>query len=176
MNYVLALSVTSRTYTLTDQYFVVDILDTNMILGVSWFIALGKVTTGWETLQMEWVDKKSGKHRMIGGMHIYPPQIDSAHKIEHDLRSESRDKSVHSCMQSTLDDDVSLHGEISPRRPPDQQMLRDASHFEAPFIDFIGVETLGGHYTALRVLGRLKEERVILSTSFLLTLISNYAL
>ena len=38
-------------------------------------------------------------------------------------------------------------------------MMRDASHFEAPFIDFRGVETLGGIFTALRVLGRLKEER-----------------
>ena len=51
-----------------------------------------------------------------------------APKRETRLRSESRDKSVHSCMQSTLDDNVSLHGDISPRIPPDQQMMRDASH------------------------------------------------
>ena len=89
------------------------------------------------------------------------------------MHSESREKSVHSYMQSTLDDDVSLHGDISPRRPPNQQMMRDSSHFEAPFIDFRGLETLGGHCTVLRVLLRLKEERGILSTSSLPTLISD---
>ena len=92
------------------------------------------------------------------------------------MRSGRMDRVVHSYMQSPLDDDVSLHGEISPRRPPDQQMMRDASHFEAPFIDFRGVETLGGHFTVLRVLGRLKEERGILSTLSLPTLISDSAL
>ena len=61
MKYVLALSVTMGTYTLTDHFFVVDI-HTNVILGVKWLINLGKVTTYWETLQMEWIDKKSGKH------------------------------------------------------------------------------------------------------------------
>ena len=55
-------------------------------------------------------------------------------------------------------------------------MMRDASHVEAPFIDFRGVETLGDSFTALRVLGRLKEGRTFLSTSFVLTLILDFAL
>ena len=53
------------TYTLIDHFFVVDIPDTNVILGVQWLITLGKVTTDWETLLMEWVDRKSGKDQMI---------------------------------------------------------------------------------------------------------------
>ena len=47
-----------------------------------------------------------------------------------------------------------------------------ASHVEALPIDFRGVETLGGLDVALRVLGRLKEERISPSTSSTPTLIS----
>ena len=43
--YVPALAVTMGTYTLTDNFFVVEISDTNVILGVQWLITLGKVTT-----------------------------------------------------------------------------------------------------------------------------------
>ena len=31
---------------------------------------------------MEWMDKKSGKHVMIWGMHTYPMQTVSAHQME----------------------------------------------------------------------------------------------
>ena len=62
MHWVPYLSVTMGTYTLTDHFFVVDILAANVILGVQWLITLGKVTIDWETLQMEWMDRKSGKH------------------------------------------------------------------------------------------------------------------
>lgn len=67
-------AVTMGTYTLTDHFFVVDILDTNVTLGVQWLNMLGKVTTDWETLEMEWTDKKTKKHEMIRGMHTYPSQ------------------------------------------------------------------------------------------------------
>ena len=50
-------------------------------------------------------------------------------------------------------------------------MVRDASHFEAPLIDYRRVETLEEVDTILRYLGGLKEERGILSTSSLPTLI-----
>ena len=80
MNYVPSLSITMGTYTLTDHFFVVDILDTNVILGVQWFITLGKVTRDWETLQIEWVDRKSGKGQMIRGKHTYPLQKNSTDK------------------------------------------------------------------------------------------------
>ena len=64
------------------HFFVVDIPDTNVILGVQWLITLGKVTTDWEALQMEWVDKKSGEYKMIKGMHTYPSHTTSTQKSE----------------------------------------------------------------------------------------------
>ena len=91
------------------------------------------------------------------------------------MRSEGKDKVFNSYMQFTLDIDVSLHGGIPPRRPPDQEMRRHVSHDDAPFIDPGGMGALGGRGTTLRVLGRLKEEGDILPTSSLPTLISNSA-
>ena len=67
VRYVPELSVTMGTYTLTDHFFVVDIPDTNLILGVQWLITLGKVTTDWKALEMEWGDPKTGRHEKIWG-------------------------------------------------------------------------------------------------------------
>ena len=80
MHYVPSLSFTMGSYTLVDHFFVVDIPDTNVILGVQWLITLGKVTTDWEALQIEWVDKKSGTPQMIKGMHTYPSHNTSTQK------------------------------------------------------------------------------------------------
>ena len=92
------------------------------------------------------------------------------------MRSENRDKSVHSHIQSTLDIDVSLHGGIPPGRPPDWKMIKEFSQHVAPFIYPRGVGTMGGHCTTQRVLGRLKEEGDILPTSSLPTLTPNIVL
>ena len=92
MKYVPALMVNLGTYTLTDHFFVVDIPDTNLILGVKWLNIMGKVTTDWKTLKMEWTDKKSSKHQVIRGMHTYPPQEVSTHKMNSDLHRGGKDK------------------------------------------------------------------------------------
>jgi hypothetical protein len=39
------LKITMGNYTLTDDFFVVDVLDTNVVLGVQWLYSLGKYTT-----------------------------------------------------------------------------------------------------------------------------------
>ena len=87
MHYVPSLSVTMGSYTLMDHFFVVEIRDTNIILGVQWLITLGKVTTDWKELQMEWVDMKSGEPQMIQGMHTYPSPRTSTQTTEMDFCS-----------------------------------------------------------------------------------------
>ena len=77
------------TYTVTNHFFVVNVPDTNVVLVVQWLITLGKVTKDWEALEMEWDDKKAGKHEKIHGMHTDPPQIVSAHRMEADFRKEN---------------------------------------------------------------------------------------
>jgi len=44
-HYIPELSVMMGTYTLTDHIFMVDIPDSNMILGIQWLITLTKVMT-----------------------------------------------------------------------------------------------------------------------------------
>ena len=71
---------------MTDHFFVVDIPDTNVILGVQWLITLGKVTTDWKALEMEWDDPKTGRHEKIRGQNTYPPQTVSAHSMDATFR------------------------------------------------------------------------------------------
>lgn len=51
--YVLALTVTMGNYLMTDQLFVVDVPDTNVVMGVQWLYSLGRVTTNWKQLVMK---------------------------------------------------------------------------------------------------------------------------
>eukprot|EP00253_Pinus_taeda_P027462 PITA_27462 len=132
--YVPELSVTMGTYTLTNHFFVVDILDTNMILGVQWLITLGKVTTDWKTLEMEWDDEKTERHDKIQGQHTYPPQTVSAHRMEAvfrkgdiewvvELRASeagTTGQTVHPEIQSILDRYAIMFGEIPRGQPPNQ--------------------------------------------------------
>eukprot|EP00253_Pinus_taeda_P004408 PITA_04408 len=128
------LSVTKGTYTLTDHFFVVDIPDTNMILGVQWLITLGKVTMDWKTLEMEWDDEKTGRHEKIGGHHTYPPQTVSVHQMEavfrkgdiewvvelRALEAGTTGQTVHPKIQSILDRYAIVFGEIPLGQPPDR--------------------------------------------------------
>ena len=133
-HYVPELSVMMGTYTLTDQLFVVDIPDTNMILGVHWLITLGKVMTDWKTLEMEWYDEKTGRHEKIRGQHTYLPQTISAHRMEAifwkgDIEwavelcaseAGTTGQTIHPEIQSILDQYAIVFGEIPPGQPPDQ--------------------------------------------------------
>ena len=70
---------------MTDHFFVLDVPDTNVVLGVQWLYTLGRVTTNWRKLEMEFVGP-DGKTMKLRGMHSYPPQTISAHMMEADLR------------------------------------------------------------------------------------------
>eukprot|EP00253_Pinus_taeda_P004466 PITA_04466 len=111
-HYVLELSVTMGTYTLTDHFFVVDIPNTNMILGVQWLSTLGKVTTDWKTLEIEWDDEKTGRHEKIRGQHTYPPQIVSAHRMEAVFRKGDVEWAVELCASETGTTGQTVHPEI----------------------------------------------------------------
>ena len=88
--------------------------------------------------------REDGQHHIIRSTHPYLFQRVDAKNRHSDLHSESKNKAVHSYMQPTLDIYFSFHGGIPPGRPPDQEMMRDASHLVAPIIDPEGVRTLGG--------------------------------
>ena len=45
MKYAPGLNVMMGNYLVTDHFLVVDVLETNMVLGVQWLYSLGRVTT-----------------------------------------------------------------------------------------------------------------------------------
>ena len=108
-----------KLYTLVDHFFVVDIPDTNVILGVQWLITLGKVTTDWEALKMEWVDKKGGETQIIKDMHIYSSHTTSTQRKKMDLRRGSKDPTVPSIMLMRLLYGTLLSSGKSLGRTPD---------------------------------------------------------
>jgi hypothetical protein len=44
-------------YTVRDTFYVVDLSDTYVVLGVQWMITLGKITTNYQTLEMGFIDR-----------------------------------------------------------------------------------------------------------------------
>jgi hypothetical protein len=50
--YIPQMSLTLGRYTLTHDFYVVDIPDTNIILGVQWLSTLGPITTNYKTMEM----------------------------------------------------------------------------------------------------------------------------
>ena len=70
-------------------------------------------------------EEEKDQHQGMMRIHPYLFWEVSAHKEGTALRSEERENSVHSYIQSTSDFDVSLHGGIPPGRPPDLELMRD---------------------------------------------------
>ena len=42
-------------YTLVEKFYVVDVLDMSIILGVQWLYSIGKYSTDYQTLEMEFL-------------------------------------------------------------------------------------------------------------------------
>ena len=58
---VLDLEVNLGNYTVRDTFYVVDLSDTDVVLGVQWMITLGKITTNYQTLEMGFRDHDEKK-------------------------------------------------------------------------------------------------------------------
>jgi hypothetical protein len=50
-----------------DTFYVVDLADTYVVLGVQWLITLGKISTNYQTLEMGFRDNE-GKKIVLRGM------------------------------------------------------------------------------------------------------------
>jgi hypothetical protein len=74
-----------RTYSMTDDFFVVDIPDTNVVLYVQWIYSIGRYTTDQRTMQMEFTGP-NGKKVVLRAMHKYLQNIVSSHNMEEIMR------------------------------------------------------------------------------------------
>jgi hypothetical protein len=72
-------------YTVRDTFYVVDLSDTDVVLGVQWMITLGKITTNYQTLEMGFRDQ-DGKKVVLIGMSIRAPRTISTKRMERIFR------------------------------------------------------------------------------------------
>jgi hypothetical protein len=72
-------------YTVRDKFYVVDLSDTDVVLGVQWMITLGKITTNYQTLEMGFRDQ-DGKKVVLRGMSTGAPRTVSAKRMERIFR------------------------------------------------------------------------------------------
>lgn len=104
-----------------------------VVMGVQWLYSLGRVTTDYRKLEMESTGL-DGNLVVLRGMHSYPPQTVSAHRMEADLRhgdiewavdlriSEAggQPRAQYPDIHAILDRYPVVFGDISPGQPPDQ--------------------------------------------------------
>jgi hypothetical protein len=67
-------------YTVRNTFYVVDLLDTDVVLDVQWMITLGKITTNYQTLEMGFRDQ-GGKKVVLRGMSTRAPRTVSTKRM-----------------------------------------------------------------------------------------------
>jgi hypothetical protein len=75
------LEVKLGNYTMIDTFYVVDLSDIDVILGVQWLYSLGEIGLNYQTLTMSFRDA-SGSRVELRGMSIVAPRVVSAKKME----------------------------------------------------------------------------------------------
>ena len=78
---ILGLSVTLGNYTFTSDFYVIDLADIDMVLGVQWLCSLGKHTMDYQTLEMEF-KAPNGSKVVMRGVTKGGPQVVFARRME----------------------------------------------------------------------------------------------
>jgi hypothetical protein len=66
-------------YTVRDTFYVVDLSDTDVVLGAQWMITLGKITTNYQTLEMGFRDRS--EETLIGSLLGPPGRLSAAPRL-----------------------------------------------------------------------------------------------
>ena len=77
--------VTLGNHTITDKFYVVNMVDTNVVFGVQWLYYLGENTMNYQVPEMRFKNSE-GKPIMLRGMHTYPNQVVYSHNMRFILR------------------------------------------------------------------------------------------
>jgi hypothetical protein len=123
-------------YTVRDTFYVVDLLDTDVVLGVQWMITMGKITTNYQTLEMGFRDQ-NGKKVVLRGVSTGEPRTVSTKRMERIFRhgevayvieclittqkdSKGRQQ-YHTKIKNLLGRHQQVFEAIPPGRPPDRR-------------------------------------------------------
>ena len=79
------LQLTIGDYTVIGNFYVVNVVDTNMVLGVQWLLFIGDHSTNYKVPEMIFKDS-DGKHVVLKGINTYPNQVVSSHSLKYILR------------------------------------------------------------------------------------------
>ena len=66
------LTVTLGNYTVIETFYVVDVPDMKVVLGVQWMYSLGKYSTNYQTMEMDFTGVE-GHTVVLREMNTYPP-------------------------------------------------------------------------------------------------------
>ena len=69
------LNVTLGNYNMTNSFYVINVADTNVVLGVQWLYSIGKYTTYYRTMEMEFQRQDGKKGGLEGHEHLSPQAI-----------------------------------------------------------------------------------------------------
>jgi hypothetical protein len=133
--YVPQMTLSLGNYTITDDFVVVKVPDTNVVLGVQWLYSLGKYTTNYQTMEMEF-QGRDGRRVVLRGMNTYPPEVVTAKGMEAVMRQDDiawiaefrisvqkpkgREPNFPREIKALLKKHQKVFGDISPGRPPDR--------------------------------------------------------
>jgi hypothetical protein len=113
--YIPQMSLTLGRYTLTQDFYVVDIPDTNIILGVQWLSTLGPITTNYKTMEMSF-NTEEGKRVTLKGMTRDSPRVVTVKKMHAIFRREEIVYAVECFIMDTNDG-------TNKQYPPDIQRI-----------------------------------------------------
>ena len=75
------LTVKLGNYTIIETFYVVGVPNMKVVLGVQWMYSLGKYSTNYQTMEMEFTGAE-GQKVVLRGMNTYPPTAVTSHKME----------------------------------------------------------------------------------------------
>ena len=79
------LQVTLGNHTITDNFYVVNVDNKNLVLGVKLFYYLGDNIVKYQVPEIRFKNSE-GKPILLRGMHTYPNQVVSSHTMRYILR------------------------------------------------------------------------------------------
>ena len=79
------LQVTLGNHTITGNFYVVNVADTNVVFGVKWLYYFGEHTMNYQFPEIRFKNSKV-KPILLRGMHTYPNQVFSSHNMRTILR------------------------------------------------------------------------------------------
>ena len=79
------LQVNISYYTVKDNFYVVNVADTDMVLGLKWLYSIGEDSVNYQIPQISFKDAE-GKPVVLKGINTYPSQVISTKRMRYVLR------------------------------------------------------------------------------------------